>query len=269
MLRRARNPRSKSPESGGGSTVETEGIPRHYLDAPPGDLPLNLDSRAFLVCAVAPKRILWVCAYCPKSKPNVRTNQNAPQIIYRHAKRLNVRCPWPVRGLNAVRTSSRNRTGHACDHGLDATVGYARKWIEHGFGQIAVAVSLGSEHGHVWGQVANADCARTPTNCGRGCDSQSCGQLPGLCETCFKHCVGNCVDDSSDPAWPQRGLQPQWPEHCADTDWLRTGHGLDAAPDIVPDTIRPWRGRYGRCCSAIARLVALRSCKGMVSKCEM
>ena len=37
---------AKVPEAGGGSTVEAEGIPRHDLDAPPGDIQLDLDSRA-------------------------------------------------------------------------------------------------------------------------------------------------------------------------------------------------------------------------------
>ena len=42
----ARNPKRKTPEPGGGSMVEAEGIPRHYLDATTGDIHLNLDWRA-------------------------------------------------------------------------------------------------------------------------------------------------------------------------------------------------------------------------------
>jgi hypothetical protein len=37
---------AKAPEPGGGSTVEAEGIPRHYLDATTGDIQLKLDLRA-------------------------------------------------------------------------------------------------------------------------------------------------------------------------------------------------------------------------------
>jgi len=32
--------------------------------------------------------------------------------------------------------------------------------------------------------------------------------------------------------------------HCTDTDWLRTGHGLAAAADIVPDIREHRLGRY-------------------------
>jgi hypothetical protein len=32
--------------------------------------------------------------------------------------------------------------------------------------------------------------------------------------------------------------------HCADTDWLRTGHGLDAAAAIVPDNRQHRLGRW-------------------------
>ena len=39
---------AKLPEPGGGSTVEAEGIPRHYLDATTGDIQLNLDWRVSL-----------------------------------------------------------------------------------------------------------------------------------------------------------------------------------------------------------------------------
>src|SRR5208282_705888 len=40
--------KAKLPEPGGGSTVEAEGIPRHYLDATTGDIQWNLDWRASL-----------------------------------------------------------------------------------------------------------------------------------------------------------------------------------------------------------------------------
>ncbi len=42
----ARNPKRKSPGAGRRVKVEAEGIPRNDLDAPPGDLPLEPDSRA-------------------------------------------------------------------------------------------------------------------------------------------------------------------------------------------------------------------------------
>jgi hypothetical protein len=54
--------------------------------------------------------------------------------------------------------------------------------------------------------------------------------------------------------------------NCADTDWLRsrlrTGHGLDAAADIVPDIRRHRLGRcpavartLAGCCPAVARII--------------
>ena len=46
--------KAKLPEPGGGSTVEAEGIPRHYLDATTGDIQLNLDWRAFLPARLRP-----------------------------------------------------------------------------------------------------------------------------------------------------------------------------------------------------------------------
>lgn len=49
--------------------------------------------------------------------------------------------PWPIHGLDVVSTSSGNRTGHVCGHKLDLAGSYARNWIEHRFGQIAVAVA--------------------------------------------------------------------------------------------------------------------------------
>jgi len=45
---------AKAPEPGGGSTVEAEGIPRHYLDATTGDIQLNLDWRASLSARLRP-----------------------------------------------------------------------------------------------------------------------------------------------------------------------------------------------------------------------
>ena len=45
---------AKAPEPGGGSTVEAEGIPRHYLDATTGDIQWNLDWRASLSARLRP-----------------------------------------------------------------------------------------------------------------------------------------------------------------------------------------------------------------------
>ena len=45
---------AKAPEPGGGSTVEAEGIPRHYLDATTGDIQSNQDWRASLSARLRP-----------------------------------------------------------------------------------------------------------------------------------------------------------------------------------------------------------------------
>lgn len=90
----------------------------------------------------------------------------------------------------------------------------ARRWIEHGVGQIAVVVSLGTEHGRVCGQVANTDNLWT-----RPWTGQGYGQLAGLRRVCVpprrEHCVGNRVDDSPDAACLRggllRGFQRQMP----------------------------------------------------------
>jgi hypothetical protein len=69
--------------------------------------------------------------------------------------------------------------------------------------------------------------------------------LPGNCSDTARLLPGDCPDDSSDVGRMLRG-------HSVDTDWPRTGHGLDAAADIVP-TIRQHRlGRY----PSIARMLA-------------
>lgn len=96
---------------------------------------------------------------------------------------------------------------------------------------------------------------------------------------------GECPDDSSDVG---RMLRRMLRGHCADTDWPRTGHGLEATADSVPDirrnrlgrcsadartSCRKLRGQFsGRytgnptgCCADIARLAASHLCKGMVS----
>lgn len=96
-------------------------------------------------------------------------------------KRLDARCPWPVRGLNAISSSSRNRIGYFCGRELDASVNHAQKWIEHCFGQIAV--------GSIWGLNTDVpvDGSRTRIVRGHGqaavavADRTSYGQLAGRC----------------------------------------------------------------------------------------
>jgi hypothetical protein len=76
--------------------------------------------------------------------------------------------PWTIHGLDAVGTSSGNRTGHVWGRKLDLTVTYAWNWIEHGFGQIAVAdwnlldVSQPLTNSAVCQSDTNLDTARPP-----------------------------------------------------------------------------------------------------------
>lgn len=69
--------------------------------------------------------------------------------------------------------------------------------------------------------------------------------FPGNCSDTTRLLPGDCPDDSSDVGWMLRG-------HSAGTDEPRTGHGLDAAADIVPAIRQHWLGRY----PSIARMRA-------------
>jgi hypothetical protein len=78
---------------------------------------------------------------------------------------------WSVHGLATA--TDRTRTDQGL--GLYAVMDWTWSWPSCGHGQsrtghghIAVTVSSGTDRGHVCGQVANVDCARTRTNCGRG-----------------------------------------------------------------------------------------------------
>lgn len=113
----------------------------------------------------------------------------------------------------------------------------------------------------------NADRARTLTNCGRGC-RLACGLLPGLCRTCSSRSTnaaleirwticrmlrglptgcqpGRCSSAkrtaSRIPAaiarTIHRTLRGHEPAAVTVSDYLRTGRGLDAAADIVPDIL--------------------------------
>jgi hypothetical protein len=66
----------------------------------------------------------------------------------------------------------------------------------------------------------------------------------GNCSNAARLLPSEYPDDSSDVGRMLRG-------HCAGTDWLRTGHGLDAAADIVPAIRQHRLGRY----PSIARIV--------------
>ena len=51
---------------------------------------------------------------------------------------------------------------------------------------------------------------------------------------CFAYSSGHCPDDSSDVTRTLRGHEPA---AVTVSDYLRTGRGLDAAADIVPDIL--------------------------------
>ena len=145
-----------------------------------------------------------------------------------------------ILGLNAVSTSSQKWTGRACGRGLDSAAGYAQKRIDHGFGQIAVVVRLGSEHGHVCGRVVNADRARTLTNCGRGC-RLACGLLPGLCRTCSSRSTNAALEIRWTICRMLRGLPTGCqPGRCSSAK--RTASRIPAA--IAWMIHRTLRGRY-------------------------
>lgn len=61
--------------------------------------------------------------------------------------------------------------------------------------------------------------------------------FPGNRSDTARLLLGECPDASSDVGRMLRG-------NCADTDWPRTGHGLDAAAAIVPDIRQHGLGRY-------------------------
>lgn len=102
----------------------------------------------------------------------------------------------------------------------------AQRWNQSGLGQIAVVVSLGTEHGRVCGRVANADCVRTRTSCGHGCGLDKAtaswpafaGLVSATSETLRWKLRGRFIGGWADAARTLRG-------HGLAADWSWTGCG--------------------------------------------
>lgn len=194
--------------------VEAEGIPRHYLDAPPGDLPLNVDSRAFPSAQLRPmNRVSGLGRKTQGARENRMSarDRTPPKRICRHAKRLDVCCPWPVPGLYSVSTSSQNPTFRTCGpdstqpqtmrrSGLNMVTDKSRSWPVQGLNTDMFAD--GSRTRIVLGQgqaavmVADWTSLRTV-----GRTSQ------GVFQPFHETCVGMCMDDSRAALWSVDWMQ--------------------------------------------------------------